>query len=154
MSKKSITLSYEKVALQLAGLKQFRKLSLLSKDQRSEIREIVNTLEDATRGVSTKIGHLQEEYQELKSHKNCVDDAEKMKKLLRECTEEINKAKESFGLYTPPFSPISLNGLLQKSKDDADDVSSEKIAYWGLYTDLEGVTLDDGGEPKKGGGGQ
>jgi len=154
---KKTVLSYDKAVAALQNLKTLRgKCLLLSKKQRQEIREIIDFLEDATRPVMTKIGSIKEEYSELKSHKVILENEDKAKKILKDADSEIRKAQSGFVCPDLTFTPVSLKGLFVKSKDDDEDTKNEKLAFWPLYTELEGVFLtegdDDGGEPKKGGG--
>lgn len=148
-------LGFHKLSNGLGNLKAFRRCSLLSGNHRKAIRSLVDTIEDATRSASTKIGSLQEEYKELKSHKSVVDSEEKMKKLLREMDKEINVIVDKFKTDLE-FTPVGIGKLFEKCESDDIDTKNEKVAFWPLYVELEGVFLttesDDGGEPKKGGG--
>lgn len=151
---KAKPLGYIKLTNGLGNLKKFRRCSLLSRDQRSSIREQIDLIEDITRSVTTKVTSLQEEYQELKSHKAVVESEEKMKKLLVDMDKEIKAAIDKFK-EGPKFEPVSIGDLFKKSDSDDNDTKNEKAAYWPLFVELEGVFLtadDDGGESKKGGG--
>mgnify|MGYP003435011570 CR=1 FL=1 len=152
MNKENL-IGYQKTVGYLNGLKTFRRFTLLTRDQRKEIREAVDLLEDTTRSVSTKVGSLQEEYKELKSHKQYTEEGDKLKKLLRDCDKDITAATDKFSFDLGKVKLIDIKGLFNKCKDDDDDTKNEKAGFWPLYTELEGVFLkDDGGEPVKGGG--
>jgi len=153
---KKLVLTYDKAVSALQNLKTLRgKCLLLSKNQRQDIRVIIDTLEDATRATTTKIGSIQEEYKELRSHKVVLENEEKARKVIKEADSQIKKAQKDFVCPDLDITPVSLKGMFVKNTEDDDDTKNEKIAFWPIYTELEGVFLtegDDGGEPKKGGG--
>jgi len=154
--KDGVTISYEKSAQYLSNLKAFRNMPMLTKEQRAGIRQIVDKIEDSMRSVRTKVGALQEEYKELKGHKAVIESEEKAKKLLKECDSEINEATKGFSLSLEGIVPVLVSPkMFEKEPGEDSDTANEKRAYWPLYVELEGVFLteDDGGEPKRGGGG-
>lgn len=149
-------LTYQKLTNGLGGLKTFRRCTLLNVKHRQALRTLVDKIEDITRPTTTKIGSLQEEYKELKSHKSVIDSEDKMKKLLKDMDKEINSVIDKFKTDVE-FAPVGIGKLFDKCEDDEAETKNEKAAFWPLYVELEGVFLttetDDGGEPKKGGGG-
>ena len=155
MAKEETVIGYEKSAQYLGNLKAFRNMPALNRDQRAGIRTIVDNIEDQMRPTRTKVGALQEEYKELKSHKAITESEDKAKKLLKECDSEINKATKGFSLSIDGIVPVVLSSdIFKKNSDDSDDTANDKRAFWPVYVELEGLflTQDDGGEPKKGGG--
>jgi hypothetical protein len=152
--KENVIIGYDKASKYLNNLKTFRGMPQLTKDQRAGIRTIVDKIEDLMRATRTKVGALQEEYKELKSHKSIIESEEKAKKILRDCDAEINTAIKDFNLEIDWVNLVPVTGLFAKCDNDDETTSNEKKAYWPLYVELEGVFLtDDGGEPKRGGGG-
>ena len=126
----------------IGNLTTFRNLTLLNKDQRTQIREFINKLQDATTGVDTEVGKLNTENEELKKHKKYVEDAEAMRKMVAEQNLAIETAVAKFNSRPFGFPLLKLNGLFSDKDGETEEQKVEKRDYYKLAVHLEDDFLE------------
>lgn len=135
---KTMSLSYLEAKSGLENLKTFRRLFLLSKDQRSEIRAITNTLEDLVRPTDTEISVINAEYTEVKAHKKYTDDAEAFKKFVAQQNLEIEACvKKNFADKSITFTPVPVADIFTRKETDDFETKEEIARFYPLFLELE-----------------
>lgn len=154
---KKVKLGYHKVSNYKQILRNLRVFKGVTATERSELKVLIDSLEDLTLGTDTKVKNLKEVYQEQKAHKAFVEDAEKSKILINNYHVDVDAAVNDFGEKEIKIKPVYLNeSIFDVKEGDSQDDITEKMINRNGFLELEGVLLmsstDDGGEPKKPGG--
>lgn len=124
-----LELPFPRVLGAIRNIKALRQYSGYNLQERMQIRDLVDKLEDSTRALNTKLGRVNEEYAELKQHKDLAENYSKAKKVLQEFSDQKDAIFDQ-NVSIEIFEKISLK---------APDSDEKEKAFLDIYFEYEGL---------------
>ena len=129
---------YRRIEEDKVNLKAFLNCQALGVKERMGIKQILNDIDDATLGTSTKVKHSQEIYREMKAHKQYAEDSDKTRKILVETQTIITEAMQT-EITLPTIEKVKVSELLLN--EHVYESTDEKKGWLALFYELEGTYL-------------
>ena len=142
MEKKKLKYAY--LSAMAENLRSLLKSKNLTISQKIAIRDNINHIEDTTLGGSTKLGFVSQEFEIMRQHKENLEDADKMKKLINQWKKEIEDiSSKEYPDIEFTFVQVNPDLLVDETTKDKDD-KTIKIGegYYTIILEYMGVIFE------------